>query len=388
MTAAPGAESEPVETRAASVAGATVAVPTAETGGTPVPVDRDPTVLPDVETPVSPPPVATEVAATERSTGELVASLEDVGKKFGDFQAVKGLTLQVPQGALVGMIGPSGCGKTTTVRLLLGVYEPSEGQVRVFGEQPHRFRRDTRERLGYLPQQFVLYPTLTVDENLNFAASTYGLGPFARRRYKREVLELVGLTEHRKKLAGDISGGMQRRLGLAATLLHQPDLIFLDEPTAGIDPILREQLWAEFRRIQETGRTQFVTTQYVSEAEYCDAIVLMDAGEIVAVGPPEGLRQQVAGGDLVDATIPDIDRALLGRLRGMRGVRSARYLGDEQVRLVVEDAAEIIPQVIAVAQGAGAPVQEIEERRLSFNEVFVALLEQAGRKAGEVRSDE
>ncbi len=392
MTAAPGAGPESVEKRGVSVAGTSTVAPTVETGGATVPVDSDPTVLPTMAPAAAPaarPGAALDVApGPAHGTGELVLSMQGVSKRFGDFEAVKDLTLQVPQGGLFGLIGPSGCGKTTTVRLLLGVYEPTTGEARVFGEQPHRFRRATRERIGYLPQQFVLYPTLTVEENLNFAASTYGLGPFARRRYKQQVLELVGLAEHRKKLAGDISGGMQRRLGLAATLLHQPDLIFLDEPTAGIDPILREQLWTEFRRIQDMGRTQLVTTQYVAEAEYCDTVVLMDAGEIVALGAPESLRQQVAGGDLVDATIPDVDRALMGRLRAMRGVRSARYLGDSEVRLVVEDAGEIIPLVIATAQEAGTPVQQVEERRLSFNEVFVALLEQAGRKVGEVRGDE
>jgi ABC-2 type transport system ATP-binding protein len=172
---------------------------------------------------------------------------------------------------------------------------------------------------------------------------------------------------------------MQRRLMLAATLIHQPDLIFLDEPTAGIDPILREQLWYEFRRIQAEGRTQIVTTQYVAEAEYCDAVVLMDHGEIVAAGTPDELRQRAAGGNLIDATIPDIDRQLLARLREVPGVRGIRFLEDSRLRLTVENGGELIPQIIAVVQEGGGTVQAIEERRLSFNEVFVALLQAAGR---------
>lgn len=345
-------------------------------------------VVPPVA-PVAPDGVpAVAVAPAVAGGGQPVVSMQGVSKKFGDFQAVQGLNLQVPEGGLIGLIGPSGCGKTTMIRLLLGVYEPSEGDIRVFGEQPFRFRRTTRARIGYLTQHFVLYPTLSVDENLNFAAATYGIGPFKRRSYKNDVLELVGLTPHRHKLAGNISGGMQRRLELAATLLHQPDLIFLDEPTAGIDPILREHLWGEFRRLQGSGRTQIITTQYVAEAEYCDTVVLMDSGEIVAAGPPEDLRQQVAGGDVVDAVVPDLDRALMLALRQMPSVRSVEYRGDEQVRLTVEDAGEIIPRMIATVHEAGAQVKDIEERRLSFNEVFVALLEQAGRKAGEVRGEE
>jgi ABC-2 type transport system ATP-binding protein len=333
-------------------------------------------------------PAPVVVDAPAAFAGEPVVLLENVGKRFGEFQAVEGLDLQVPPGGLVGLIGPSGCGKTTTIRLLLGVYEPTTGKARVFGRPSHRLGRGARARIGYLPQQFVLYPTLSVEENLNFAAAAYGLGPWRRRRHKRDVLALVGLTEHRKKLARDISGGMLRRLSLAATLLHQPDLLFLDEPTAGIDPILREQLWAEFRRLQIAGRTQLVTTQYVAEAEYCDTVVLMDGGRIVAAGPPERLRQEAAGGDLVDATIPDFDRVLMLQLRNLRGVRSVEYRGDQQVRLVVEDAGEMIPQIMGAVQTAGAEVREIEERRLSFNEVFVALLKRAGRDVGEVRGDE
>lgn len=335
----------------------------------------------------APPPIAAEVPAAVSGVpgGETVVLMEGVSKSFGEATVVKDLQLQVPRGGLIGLIGPSGCGKTTTIRLLLGVYEPSAGEVRVLGELPYRFRRETRERIGYLPQQFVLYPTLTVEENLNFAAAAYGLGPFKRRAAKREVLELVGLTPHRKTLAGKISGGMQRRLGLAATLLHQPDLIFLDEPTAGIDPILREELWNEFRRLQAAGRTQIVTTQYVAEAEYCDWVILMDSGQIVAAGPPDALRQEAAGGDLVDMCIPELDRPLLVTLRGLAGVREVRRLSDDDVRLVVDDAAEIIPQLIGVVQEAGAQVQQIEERRLSFNEVFVALLGRAGRDISEVR---
>lgn len=335
-----------------------------------------PTGPPPVDRVGAPAPLPGPATATGSAS---VVVMQGVSKRFGDFDAVKNIDLVVPQGGLVALIGPSGCGKTTTVRLLLGVYEPTTGSCHVFGQSSHHIRRPTRERIGYLPQQFVLYPTLTVTENLNFAAATYGLGPFRRRKQRDIVLELVGLTAHRDKLAGQISGGMQRRLMLAATLIHQPELIFLDEPTAGIDPILREQLWSEFRRIQADGRTQIVTTQYVAEAEYCDAVVLMDRGEIVATGTPEALRQQAAGGDLIDATIPDADRALIAHLRALPGIRGIRYLDDNRLRLTVENSGELMPQVIAAVQERGATVQAIEERRLSFNEVFVILLQAAGR---------
>ena len=331
----------------------------------------------------APPPPTTAVfdSTNVRSVqgDEAIVVMQGVGKQFGEFAAVQGIDLIVPVGGLVALIGPSGCGKTTTVRLLLGVYEPTTGSCQVFGQPSHHIRRHTRERIGYLPQQFVLYPTLTVSENLNFAAATYGLGPFRRRRQRNTLLELVGLAAHRNKLAGDISGGMQRRLMLAATLIHQPDLIFLDEPTAGIDPILREQLWQEFRNLQGAGRTQVVTTQYIAEAEYCDTVVLMDRGRIIANGPPDALRQQASGGDLIDVTIADLERPLIARLRALRGVRGVRFLGEDQLRLTVENAGELIPQIIAVIQEGGGTVQAIEEQRLSFNDVFVTLLKASGR---------
>lgn len=320
---------------------------------------------------------------------DAVVQMRGVTKRFGEATAVSALDLTVPRGGLVAMIGPSGCGKTTTLRLLLGVYEPTEGECLVFGQPSHHIRRPVREKIGYLPQQFVLYPTLTVEENLGFAAATYGLGPFRRRRNQNALLELVGLSTDRKKLARDLSGGMQRRLALAATLIHQPDLIFLDEPTAGIDPILREQLWQEFRRLQDDGRTQFVTTQYIAEAEYCDAVILMDAGKIVAYGEPEELRQKAAGGDLIDLTSPDLDRPMRDRLRTLPGVRALQMGHEDQIRLTVDDAAALIPQVMTAVQEGGGTVQAIEERRLSFSEVFVKLLQQNGRTdAGVGRYDE
>jgi ABC-2 type transport system ATP-binding protein len=301
---------------------------------------------------------------------------------------VRNLTFAIPQGSLIGMIGPSGCGKTTTVRLLLGIYEPSAGECRVFGQISHQIKRATRARIGYLPQQFVLYPTLTVEENLNFEASLYGLGPFRRRANKARVLELVGLADQKHKLAAQLSGGMRRRLMLAATMLHQPDLIFLDEPTAGIDPLLREQIWREFRRIQGEGRTQVVTTQYVGEAEYCDTVILMDQGEIIACDTPGALRQRAAGGELIDVASGDLDRSLLQHLRNLPGVHGLSLVREDTVRLTVENAAELMPQVISTIQDGGGTVRAIEERRLTFNEVFIALLARAGREVTEVAGEE
>src|SRR2546423_492456 len=174
--------------------------------------------------------------------------MQDVTRRFRDVVAVDGVSFEVQPGTIIGVIGPSGSGKTTLVRMLTGTLDPTAGTVQVLGENPRRFRRRTRERIGYMPQQFVLYPELTAAENVSFVASLFGLLWFRRRRRVREVLELVELWNERNRRAERLSGGMQRRLELACALVHGPVLLFVDPPTAGPDPVLRQTVWAEFRR--------------------------------------------------------------------------------------------------------------------------------------------
>ena len=198
-----------------------------------------------------------------------VVETQDLTKTFGEDVAVQSLNMQVPRGTIFGFVGPSGCGKTTTVRLLTGFYKPTSGSLSVLGKNPTSFLKSDREKIGYLIQQFVLYPQLTVWENLNFAASFYGVSVF-RRRHLNKLLDFVELAGDKHKLARDLSGGMKRRLSLAATLVHKPELLFLDEPTAGIDPILRRKFWDYFKELQAEGHSLFITTQYVGEAAFCD----------------------------------------------------------------------------------------------------------------------
>ena len=218
---------------------------------------------------------------------DAVISVQHLTKKFGDETVVQDVSFDVPRASIFGFIGPSGSGKTTTVRLLTGVYTPTEGQVTVLDRSPAKFSQSDRTRLGYMPQLFVLYPNLTVWENLNFAASLYGMGLRRGKRLKA-ALTFVELDEHRSKLARNISGGMLRRLSLAATLVHDPELLFLDEPTAGIDPVLRHKFWDHFRELKSQGRTIFITTQYVSEADNCDLVGVQNNGKLLLVDTPQG----------------------------------------------------------------------------------------------------
>ncbi|MGI8552210.1 MAG: ABC transporter ATP-binding protein [Dehalococcoidia bacterium] len=227
-------------------------------------------------------------------------ALTGVTQRFGDFEAVRNLTFSIARGTICGLLAPSGGGKTTTLRLITGAYTPSEGTVHVLGGAPDRFTADDRRRMGYMPQQFVLYPELSVRRNLKFMAGIYGLPLRGRGRRINELISMVELDEAKSRRAGKLSGGMQRRLQLAATLLHRPELLVIDEPTAGIDPILRARFWDYFRRLREEGRTLIISTQYVTEAEFCDQLVVLRRGALVGVGTPKELRDQAFGPDYVN----------------------------------------------------------------------------------------
>jgi len=229
------------------------------------------------------------------------AVLEGVSRKFDDVIGVRDLDLTLPSGKILGLIGPSGSGKTTTIRMLTGALRPSTGRVTVLGEDPTRFTRRTRERIGYLPQFSVLYPELTAWETVDFVAALTGTLLFRRMIRVRRVLHVLELWDVRGRRVSVLSGGTQRRVALACALVGDPELLFLDEPTTGIDPILRESIWAELARRRDAGRTILVTTQYVSEAEQCDLVVLMADGNVIAYDTPEGMRRQASQGEEVSS---------------------------------------------------------------------------------------
>jgi ABC-2 type transport system ATP-binding protein len=299
--------------------------------------------------------------------------IEGASKHFGDDIAVDGITLSVAEGTIVGIIGPSGAGKTTLVRLMTGALVPTEGEIRVMGEDPLRFRRQTRERIGYMPQSFALYPDLTARENVDFVASLFGLLWWRRRQRTREVLELVDLWSVRGRRAAELSGGMQRRLELASALVHDPAIAFLDEPTAGIDPLLRATIWRELARLRDEGRTLLVTTQYVNEAEACDAVLLISDGRVVAVGTPDELRRTAMGGDLV--TIETRDPVDAGVLRQVANVSRLEQRGPTEIRATVTDASATLPDLVEAITSNGGDVATATEVRPSFDEVFAVLVE-------------
>ena len=293
--------------------------------------------------------------------------------RFGDDTAVDAISLTVPTGTILGIIGPSGAGKTTTVRMLTGALTPTEGEVRVLGEDPRRFRRQTRERIGYMPQQFTLYPDLNTRENVDFVAALFGMLWRGRHRRTREVLELVDLWDARGRRAGALSGGMQRRLELACALVHSPALLFLDEPTAGIDPMLRSRIWDELHRLRDAGRTLLVTTQYVNESDECDMVALIDGGRLIALAAPTDLRRMAAGGDVIEIETKDTFDGFT--LRDLDLVRTVDQVDATHLRVTVDDAATALPDVVEAVSSRGGDVASAQESRPSFDAVFTTLVQ-------------
>jgi ABC-2 type transport system ATP-binding protein len=311
----------------------------------------------------------------------LMVAAQDVSRAFAQDVGVFDLTFEVPTGTIFGMIGPSGSGKTTTVRLMTGLYRPDSGTMRVLGREPAKFSAHTRERIGYMPQQFVLYPNLTVWENLNFVASLYGLGYFSRRKRLEYALDFVELSDVRGRLGSQLSGGMQRRLELACALVHDPLLLFADEPTAGIDPVLRGKFWEHFRELRDQGRTLFVTTQYVGEAAYCDLVGVMREGRLLHVDTPEGLRRKALGGEVIRLVV-NAPQALdaveaLQRHPAISDVRRSRS-HPGLLYVYTEKASSTLPIIFELLNARpDITIEQAQEYQPPFDDIFIRLMEQA-----------
>jgi ABC-2 type transport system ATP-binding protein len=225
--------------------------------------------------------------------------VENLVKRFGDFTAVDHISLRVRRGEIFGFLGPNGAGKSTAIRILCGLLTPTSGTAKVGGIDVSRDPETIRQNIGYMSQKFSLYDDLTVEENLDFFGGVYGVP--ADRRHEREefVLRMAGLTEHRSRMTRLLAGGWKQRLALGCAILHEPPILFLDEPTSGVDPIARREFWDLIYQLSENGHTIFVTTHYMDEAEYCHRLALMYNGKIVAMDTPAALMQ-AAGKDSME----------------------------------------------------------------------------------------
>jgi ABC-2 type transport system ATP-binding protein len=314
------------------------------------------------------------MATMQQTPPEPAISAEHLVRRFGHFTAVNDVSFRVEKGEIFGFLGPNGSGKTTVIKMLTGLLPLSGGNARVEGLDVRTDSESVRERIGYMSQNFSLYYDLTVAENLQFYGRIYSLEPARLKRRMEEIVELNGLAPYLNRLAAQLSGGWKQRLALGCAMLHEPKLLFLDEPTAGIDPVARRQLWDLLFELSGHGITFFVTTHYMDEAERCSHVAYIYYGKLIADGTPNALRElpdvQPPGTLRVEITTPEVTRAL--RLaRQIPGIRSATIFG-QSIHALIEDRLNL-NDLREELRKKGIAVAEIRPLEPSLEDVFVEL---------------
>lgn len=308
--------------------------------------------------------------------------IDNLCKRFGATTAVDNLTLSVAQGELFGLVGSDGAGKTTTMRMLVGIMDPSEGSASVMGRDTVRESEKLKDDIGYMSQRFGLYQDLTVLENIHFYADIFGITKQGRDERIERLLAFSNLTPFRRRLAGNLSGGMKQKLGLACALVHTPKVLFLDEPTNGVDPVSRRDFWRILYQLLKEGVTIFVTTAYLDEADRCNRVGLIHKGRLLACDTPDQLR------GLMKGTILEIrsDNArLTARMLRDRFPDTSVGLFGDRVHLVSDDPAGMTDRVNALLATAGVALQGIRPIEPSLEDVFVSVLQERESGAGHDR---
>src|SRR5215471_12064641 len=308
----------------------------------------------------------------------LAVEIHDLVKAFGSFVAVDHVSLEVAKGEIFGFLGPNGAGKSTTIRMLCGLLTPSSGRARVSGLDVATQPEEIRARIGYMSQKFSLYDDLTVEENIDFFSGMYGVPRALRAERKNHVLEMANLAERRGALTRTLSGGWKQRLALGCAILHDPAVLFLDEPTSGVDPLARGAFWHLIHDLAQTGHTVFVSTHYMDEAEYCHRLALMYRGKVIALGAPAELKQSLTSNQLYQLDTPD-PLAAMRALEGVEGIHSAIFGGGLHVSVTGEsDATGPIRQALEQRR---IEIRRLEKILPSMEDVFVATIEAEEQKA-------
>jgi ABC-2 type transport system ATP-binding protein len=310
-------------------------------------------------------------------TNEIAVEVHDLVKRFGDFVAVDRVSLEVRRGEIFGFLGPNGAGKSTTIRMLCGLLIPTEGSARVGGFDVSTDSESIKRNIGYMSQKFSLYDDLEVEENIDFFSGIYGVPDGMRAERKEYVLKMAGLEERRRSMTRLLAGGWKQRLALGCAILHQPPILFLDEPTSGVDPIARRNFWDLIYQLSETGHTVFVSTHYMDEAEYCHRVALMYRGKIIALGPPAELKRTLTSHRLLNLESSD-SRESLRLLEGLEGDVAVFGGG---LHITVGDPAAAMARIRERIESAGIQVLRLEEIEPSMEDVFVAMIEAEERKA-------
>ena len=313
----------------------------------------------------------------------VVVEVEGLERRFGTFRAVAGVSFRVREGEIFGFLGPNGAGKSTTIRMLCGLLAPSGGAGRVAGFDIVRETERIKTRIGYMSQKFSLYDELTVEENIDFFAGIYRI-PRAKKPARKEwVLEMAGLREHRRARTGELPGGWKQRLALGCAVLHEPPILFLDEPTSGVDPNSRRAFWNLIYQLAEHGVTVFVTTHYMEESEYCDRLAVIYRGEIIASGTPAELKS----GHMSDAVLEiECDRPAeaMAVVERQPGIKEAALFG-AGLHAVVADAASATEVTRRALEGAGFAVRRVARITPTLEDVFVSLIEARDRADGALK---
>lgn len=308
-------------------------------------------------------------------SAEVAVTVDELTKAFGAFVAVDRVSFTVDKGEVFGFLGPNGAGKTTTIKMLNGLLLPSAGRGRVAGFDVMTETEAIRRHIGYMSQLFSLYPDLTVEENIAFFSGLYGVAR-ARRPERRDwVLEMAGLTDQRRRLTGQLSLGWKQRLALGCAVLHEPPILFLDEPTSGVDPISRRTFWDLIYLLAEQGTTVFVTTHYMEEADYCHRLALMNRGRLIALDTPDGLRRAMTL-PLLEVKVDDSLTAI-ETLKALPEVTEVTLFG-RTLHVTATDAAAGRTAIASALSARGRVVEDIREIVPSLEDVFIGLVQAAG----------
>jgi ABC-2 type transport system ATP-binding protein len=306
-------------------------------------------------------------------SGASAIAVSDLTKKFDSFTAVDAVNFEVSRGEVFGFLGPNGSGKTTTIRMLCGLMEPTAGSGRVLSHDMARESHRVRSRIGYMSQRFSLFNDLTVEENINFYGGLYGLSGRRLRERRDWVLAMAGLGGKERSLPRGLSGGWRQRLALGCAIIHQPEVIFLDEPTAGVDPLSRRYFWELIQELADRGTAIFITTHYMDEAEHCHRLGLMYEGKLIALGSPVELKSGLAAGKLLEVVTPDFVRAA-DILSGYSNCRQVSLFGSA-VHLVVDGASMAAESVRGLLIERNIPVTSVSTIPFTMEDVFISLIE-------------
>jgi ABC-2 type transport system ATP-binding protein len=298
--------------------------------------------------------------------------INELKKSYGDIEAVKGISFEVHKGEMFGLVGPDGAGKTTTIRIFCGLLSPDSGEVKIFDDDLKTHKRKVQKNIGYLSQKFSLYGDLTVDENIEFFADIHGVRNYEERR--NELLEFTRLTPFRDRLADNLSGGMKQKLALACSLIHKPKIIFLDEPTTGVDPVSRRDFWKILSNLIKEGITIFMSTPYLDEAERCNRVALMNKGEIISIDEPKKIRESIHK-EIIEIVSPDARKAY--KLIQQNLSNEVQLFGD-RINVVVDNYEIESEGIENLLKQNDVMVESTRRIPPSLENVFIHLVKEAG----------